>query len=116
MLDSNGNYIAASSKSNNNNQGGWQNPWQQQETTTTQVGSLVYSNFSVFTANDLGISGSVKGDVNADGKFDVSDVVMMQTWIINAGGITDWTAGDFDGDNSLSVFDLAMMKNELFSK
>jgi hypothetical protein len=114
MLDSNGNYIAASSKSNNNNQGGWQNPWQQQETTTTQVGSLVYSNFSVFTANDLGISGSVKGDVNADGKFDVSDVVMMQTWIINAGSITDWTAGDFDGDNSLSVFDLAMMKNELF--
>jgi hypothetical protein len=114
MLDSNGNYIAASSKSSGN-QGGWQNPWQQQTSSTTQIASLVYSNFDVFTANEIGISTSVKGDVNADGVFNSADAVMLQKWIISAGSITDWQAGDFDGDNALSVFDLCLMKKELVS-
>lgn len=57
----------------------------------------------------------VKGDVNADGKFNVADVVMMQKWILNApdSTLTDWKSGDICADNRIDCFDLVMMKKML---
>ncbi|WP_298481764.1 carbohydrate-binding protein [uncultured Ruminococcus sp.] len=55
----------------------------------------------------------VKGDVNADGVFDVADVVMMQKWLLCAGELTDWKAGDLYGDNMINAFDLCLMKQML---
>ncbi len=116
MLDESGNYIAQSKSSSGNQGGGGWNPWQQQQTTTTQIGSLVYSNFTVFTANELGITKRVVGDVNVDGVFDLEDVVMLQKWLLQKGNITDWTAGDLDGSGSLSIIDLTLMKQNLLAK
>ena len=58
-------------------------------------------------------SDEVIGDVNADGVFNVADVVMMQKWLLRAGGLTDWQAGDLCRDERIDVFDLCLMKRML---
>lgn len=58
---------------------------------------------------------TVKGDVNADGTFNVSDVVMLQKWLLAVPDthLADWKAADLCEDNRLDVFDLCMMKRLL---
>ena len=57
----------------------------------------------------------VKGDVNADGKFDISDVVLLQKWLLGSSDVTlpNWKAADFCEDEKLNVLDLCMMKCKL---
>ncbi|MBP1566102.1 MAG: InlB B-repeat-containing protein [Oscillospiraceae bacterium] len=60
----------------------------------------------------------VVGDVNADGTFNVADVVMLQKWLIcipNA-TLTDWQAADMCDDDIINVLDMCLMKRELISK
>lgn len=58
--------------------------------------------------------GTLRGDVNADGVFDVQDIVQMQRWLLNDGvKLADWQAGDLCADGVLDVFDLGTMKQEL---
>lgn len=56
---------------------------------------------------------SVDGDVNADGEFNISDVVMMQKWLLGIGYLTDWKAGNLCEDDVINVFDLCLMKRLL---
>jgi len=58
---------------------------------------------------------TTEGDVNADGKFDVLDVVLLQKWLLAVpdAKLADWRAGNFCTDNRLDVFDLCLMKHEL---
>ncbi len=55
----------------------------------------------------------VRGDVNADGSFGVTDIVMMQKYLLHEGSLIDPQAGDLDNDGALDIFDLALMKREL---
>ncbi|MDY3257238.1 MAG: bacterial Ig-like domain-containing protein [Ruminococcus callidus] len=57
----------------------------------------------------------VKGDVNADEKFDISDVVLLQKWLLGVSDVTipNWKAADFCEDGKLNVLDLCMMKSKL---
>ncbi len=55
-------------------------------------------------------SDPVKGDVNADGAVTVSDIIMLQKWLLCAGDITDADAGDLCADGTLDAFDLAVLK------
>ena len=48
--------------------------------------------------------------VNADGKFSVTDLVMMQKFLLNNGELTDWKAGDLCSDEIIDVFDMVMMR------
>lgn len=61
------------------------------------------------------VSGKVRGDVNADGKFDVADAVMMKKWFLGSGDMTDRNAGDLNQDNVINVLDLCLMKNMLIN-
>ena len=72
-------------------------------------------NYTVFA---LASGSTVIGDVNADGKFTVSDVVMLQKWLIGSPNatLTNWKAGDLCEDSKINVFDLCMMRCELFAK
>ena len=58
---------------------------------------------------------TVPGDVNADGSFNVADIVMMQKWL--GGGkdtdLADWKAGDLCEDGVIDVFDMVAMRKEL---
>lgn len=57
------------------------------------------------------------GDVNADNKFDVSDVILLQKWLLAVPDthLANWKAADFYEDDRLDVFDLCLMKRELVS-
>ena len=54
----------------------------------------------------------VIGDVNADGNFNVADMVMLSKWLLGSGDITDWQAGDLYCDGKLDVYDLIVMRQE----
>lgn len=64
---------------------------------------------------DISHKSSVQGDVNADGVFDVSDVVLLQKWLLGIpdAKLTDWKASDFCEDDTLNVLDLCRMKQKL---
>ena len=61
---------------------------------------------------------SIPGDVNADGTFNISDVVMMQKWLLAVSDIelANWKAADLCEDGKLNVFDLCVMKRMLISQ
>ena len=61
---------------------------------------------------------SIPGDVNADGTFNISDVVMMQKWLLAVPDVKleDWKSGDLCDDNILNVFDFCLMKRKLIEK
>lgn len=60
---------------------------------------------------------SVKGDVNGDGQFNVSDVVIFQKWLLAVPNtnLTNWKAADLCEDEQLDVFDLCLMKRRFVS-
>ena len=57
----------------------------------------------------------VRGDVNADGEFNVSDAVLLQKWLSGDKNtkLADWKAADLCEDNRLDVFDLCLMRRKL---
>ena len=61
---------------------------------------------------------SVKGDANADGVFDVADLVLLQKWLLSVpdANFENWQAVDFCKDGKLDIFDLALAKRELTEK
>ena len=63
----------------------------------------------------LGNVVTVAGDVNADGSFNVSDLVLLQKWLLAKpdAELNNWQAGDLCEDDRLDVFDLCMMRKKL---
>lgn len=59
------------------------------------------------------VGSDVAGDVNADGVFNVADVVMVQKWLIGMGRLVNPEAGDLCKDNMINVFDLCLMRRML---
>lgn len=53
---------------------------------------------------------AVIGDVNADGEFNIADLVMMQKFLLGDGTLTDWKAGDLCEDERIDAFDMVMMR------
>ena len=68
------------------------------------------------TAN-FGEKVTVRGDVNADGEFNVADVVTLQNWLLGRKNtvISDEDAADLSENGRLDIFDLIIMKRELFN-
>ena len=60
----------------------------------------------------------IRGDVNNDDNFDISDVVLLQKWLLAVPDtkLKNPKAADLIDDNRLDVFDLCFMKKELISK
>lgn len=58
------------------------------------------------------------GNVNADGNFNISDVVLLQKWLLAVPdtNLGNWKNADFCKDNKLNVFDLCLMKRALIEK
>ena len=57
----------------------------------------------------------IVGDVNADGSFNVSDLVLMQKWLLAVpdAELKNWKAGDLCDNGILDVFDLCVMRKKL---
>ncbi|MBD5143028.1 MAG: DUF4832 domain-containing protein [Ruminococcus sp.] len=60
---------------------------------------------------------NINGDINGDGVFDVSDVIVLKKWLLANSDTTlaNWQAGDFNQDNMLNIFDWCLMKNALLN-
>lgn len=58
---------------------------------------------------------TVKGDVNADGQFNIADLVMMQKFLLGAGNLNDWRVGDLCTDERIDSFDMILMRRSLIS-
>lgn len=58
------------------------------------------------------------GDVNADGALTISDVVLLQKWLLAVPDtqLADWKAADFNEDQSLNGFDLCQMRYALLKQ
>ena len=59
----------------------------------------------------------LKGDLNGDGVFNVSDVVLLQKWLLAVSNthLKYWKSGDLCEDDRLDVFDLCLMKRKLIN-
>ena len=54
----------------------------------------------------------IKGDVNNDGLFNVSDLVMLQKYLLGNGTLTNWKNGNLCCDDRIDVFDLILVRRE----
>ena len=61
---------------------------------------------------------NIQLDVNADGEFNISDLVLLQRWLLAIPDteLNDWRAANLCRDNRLDVFDLCLMRSELIAK
>ncbi|MCQ2417470.1 MAG: family 16 glycosylhydrolase [Oscillospiraceae bacterium] len=59
----------------------------------------------------------IQGDINIDGQFNISDVILLQKWLLAFPdtSLGNWKAGDFNDDYVLNTLDFNMMKHALFS-
>ena len=57
----------------------------------------------------------IMGDVNDDGAFSISDVVLLQKWLLGVPDthLANWKAADFCADNKLNALDMTLMKRAL---
>ena len=56
----------------------------------------------------------VIGDVNADGKCDIADAVLLLKYLLTIEtALPDWQAGDLDGNGKLNAADLTLLKRLL---
>lgn len=101
--------------------GGWQK-WETQKCSIEKTSGVndVYLVFKggdgyLFNLNWFCIKDDVIGDCNADGKFTIADVVMLQRWILAVPDteLVNWKAADLCEDGVINSFDLAMMRHML---
>lgn len=72
--------------------------------------------FILEAAEEVKTPDRITGDVNADGSFDVADIVMLEKYILGAGTLTDWLAGDLYNDGVIDVFDKIKMRKEIIKQ
>lgn len=60
----------------------------------------------------------IKGDVNGDGEFSVSDLLLFQKWLLAVPDteLADRNSADLCEDDHLDVFDLCLMRKALLEK
>ena len=80
--------------------------------------AMCLSMLSGQTAAQVTAAGTATGDVNGDGAFNVSDVVLLQKWLLSVPDthLENWKSADLCEDDKLDVFDLCFMKRELLSQ
>lgn len=95
----------------------WWDASEKQEQEIDDVISVKYTSVQViyeYKENSV----TVIGDVNSDNEFNISDIVMLQKWLLEISDIQlpNWKAGDFCKDDRLDTFDLCLMKRELVNQ
>ncbi len=61
---------------------------------------------------------AVDGDINSDMEFGISDVILLQKWLLGDRSlrIERWGAADFNNNGRLDVYDLCLMKQALIDQ
>lgn len=86
-----------------------------QESYTTNEITIYWNSPLTYLLTFAETNSHIVGDVNADGAFNIANVVTMQKWLLAVpeAMLADWKAGDLCEDNKINVFDLCLMKREL---
>ncbi|MCM1507561.1 MAG: dockerin type I repeat-containing protein [Ruminococcus flavefaciens] len=71
---------------------------------------------SAVSITGMAVNADVMGDVNADGRFNIADVTLFQSWLMGKDvTLNNCQSADFCEDGILDVFDLCMMKKEFLN-
>ncbi len=112
--------IADASKASGGNVQQW-NPngnncqkWEAVTITTTTTATTTSATTTTTTTEPT----DVKGDVNDDGDFNISDLVLLQKWLLAVPEVhlANCKAADLCEDGRLDVFDLCLMRRELLKQ
>ncbi|MCQ2490060.1 MAG: discoidin domain-containing protein [Ruminococcus sp.] len=57
----------------------------------------------------------VLGDVDADGSFQINDLVLLQKFLLGNGELVKWKNGDFDNDDVIDMYDLVLMRRHMIT-
>ena len=87
--------------------------WYTAATGGTQVTSD--SKYTTAAHSTLYAHWTVNGDANNNGEFDMSDVVLLQKWLLTDpdANIPNWKLVDINNDNRIDAFDLCLLKRAL---
>lgn len=86
-------------------------------TTTTSTTDIIGTTTSTVTTTETTLSdGNIMGDANDDGKVNVSDLVMLQKWLLCSGKLINWENVDINQDDRINVFDLVLLKRLVISQ
>jgi hypothetical protein len=57
------------------------------------------------------------GDVNCDGEISISDVILLQKWLLTGSNVSlpCWKTADLNHDNAIDIFDLGLLKNMILN-
>lgn len=58
----------------------------------------------------------IEGDVNSDGEFSVSDLLVAQKWLMNSAESADTAAGDLNYDGVFDIYDMILLRDALISQ
>ena len=72
----------------------------------------------VFDESHVDPVDDLAGDVNMDGEFNVSDLLLFQKWLLGdtSAELKSWNAADYTKDEKLDIFDLVLMRKAIISK
>ncbi|MDE5738653.1 MAG: dockerin type I repeat-containing protein [Oscillospiraceae bacterium] len=56
------------------------------------------------------------GDIDCDGEVGVTDVVLLQKWLLGSGELPNWQNADLHQDGIINIFDLVLLKRMLIEK
>lgn len=95
----------------------WWDVSEKQEQDIPDEITVTYKNVEVIYEYPAEQPVQVRSDVNAGGKFNIVDVMLLQKWLLAVPDthLANWEAGDLCEDNRLNVFDLCLMKRELIN-
>lgn len=72
--------------------------------------------FILEAAEEVKAPEKIIGDVNADSKFTVADLVMLEKYLLGTGTLTDWQAGDLNNNGIIDVYDMIEMRKEIIKQ
>lgn len=87
----------------------WWDASEKQEQDIEDVITVKYTNVQVVYEYE-GTSSDLLGDVNADGKVNIADVVMLQKFLLGTGTLKSWKNADLYTDQSIDSFDMVLMR------
>ena len=72
----------------------------------------------VFDESHVDPVDDLAGDVNMDGEFNVTDLLLFQKWLLGdkSAELKSWKAADYTKDEKLDIYDIVLMRNAIISK
>lgn len=87
----------------------WWDASEKQEQDIEDIITVKYTNVQVVYEYE-GISSDLLGDVNADGKVNIADVVTLQKFLLGTGTLKSWKNADLYTDQSIDSFDMVLLR------